>query len=227
MTHEEPDRPRIYVFYDYTCPYAYIGWARAKRLAEELGLDVQWVPWELWDTNAPLGEPYTYDPPATHPFKAWPDRLAAEEGLTLNRPKFSMSTTLALRGAEVAKGHGPDVFARYHALVFEAVWRRGLNIGDESVLAGLAGEAGMDPQAFLKAVWHPAYGARLAEARQVAAALGIQRVPTFVFGDQRVVGNDLYEPSLRGPVAAWLERRRAFKGKSSSLEDDVGVDALL
>lgn len=226
MTPEEIEQPRIYAFFDYTCPYAYIGWGRARRLTDELGVEVKWVPWELWDTTAPPGEPFAYDPPASHPYRAWPDRLAAEVGLRLSRPKLAMNTGLALRGAEYAKDQGPEAFERYHQLVFEAVWQQGLNIGHEKVLAGLAGEAKLDPEDFRKAIWHPAYTARLVEARQKADALGVQRVPTFVFGDQRVVGNDAFEPSLRAPVAAWLERVQAFSGEGSSLEDDLDIEGL-
>ncbi|MFA5862456.1 MAG: DsbA family protein [Candidatus Thermoplasmatota archaeon] len=214
-------RPRVYVFYDYSCPYAYVGNLRAKRLAAELSLEVVHLPWEIHPTTAAAGEPRV-SPRAT----GWVDTLAAEVGGKLGFPDRHPNTNLALRGAEYAKDQG--AFAAYHKGCFEAFWSQASDISDERVLADVAKAAGMDPVAFLKGIRHQAYQARLDEIDRFATKLGVQRVPTFVFGDQRIVGNDRFEPSLRQPLKAFLERWGEFGDDSTTtLEEDVGLEVLL
>jgi predicted DsbA family dithiol-disulfide isomerase len=220
----DDERPTLHVFYDYTCPYAYVGKVRAERLARELNLQVAWLPWEIHPTRAAMGEP-RHDGKEGTPVRGWIAELAAEVGARLVTPPRLANSNLALRGAEVAKDHGEETFQRYHSLVFDALWLRGQDVSDPAVLAAIAQEAGMDARAFGEAIRHHATQARLDEVDRKATLLGVQRVPTFVFGDQRIVGNDRFEASLRAPVIAFLERRKAVgMEKATTLREDAGLE---
>lgn len=213
----DASRPRVFVFYDYSCPYAFVGDLRAKRLAEELSLEFVQLPWEIHPTRPAAGEPR-----AAPRKPGWVDSLAEEVGGKLGFPMVNANTNLALRGAEYAKDKG--TFDAYHAACYDAHWGQGLDISDERVLGEVAAKSGMDAEAFLRGIRHQAYQRRLDEVDRFAIALGIQRVPTFVFGDQRIVGNDRFEPSLRQPLKAFLERWETLGDDSTTtLEEDAGL----
>lgn len=223
----DPQRPRVHVFYDYVCPYAYLGWLRAQRLAAELDVEFVWLPWEIYPTTDPPGEPYE---PGSHSGDVpdWFGRLAAELDVELNGPDMGVNSNLALRGAELAKDRGPRTFQAYHEAAFEAIWKEGRNLGDEAVLRDVAKRAELDPDAFLDGIRHHAYQARLDAIDEAAGRLGVQRVPTFVFGDQRIVGNDPFEGSLRAPLEAFLERWKVLGAEhATTLADDVDLERVL
>lgn len=220
-------RPTVWVFYDYICPYAFVGHLRAQRLAEEFDVAWRWLPWEIYPTTVPAGEPYEGD---AYPDELpdWVDDLAGEFDAELKSPDMGINSNLALRGAEYAKDQGPDRFEAYHRAAFDAVWRDGLNIGEEKVLRDLAQKADLDPDRFMEGIRHQAYQERLDEVDRFATRLGIQRVPTFVFGDQRIVGNDPFEASLRAPLEAFLERWKAFGPEwTTTVAEDTGLDGIL
>ncbi len=219
-----PNAPRIYVFYDYVCPYAYIGNLRADRLAREFDVEIEHLPWEIYPETAAGGEQSDFEPPES--YTSWVEDLAAELGAGLTAPEQAINSNLALRGAEYAKDEG--VFEAYHEAAFEAVWSHGRNLSDRDVLGEVVETAGLDVDAFFEDVTHHAYQARLDLIDDFATQLGVQRVPTFVFGDQRIVGNDRYEPSLKQPLEAFLERRKHIGEEwTTTLEFDTGLDAVL
>jgi predicted DsbA family dithiol-disulfide isomerase len=227
MSPDEVPTPTVYVFYDYICPYAFIGTQRGLQLDREYDIDLEFLPWELYPTTAPGGEPVDE---GSYPdeYLAYVDDLAAEVDTELEGPDGAINSNLALRAAEYARDRGPEAFRAYHTAAFDAVWREGRNVGDPDVLADVAGEAGLDPEALLAALDHNAYQARIDAIDQAARTLGVQRVPTFVFGDQRIVGNDPFERNLRAPLEAFLERwKRLGPELSSTLAHDIDLETIL
>lgn len=214
--------PTVAVFYDYVCPYAYVGLHRARRLARDHDLAFEWLPWEIHPDTAARGEELDREKDGS----SWVDTLADELGLELEGPGRAMNSNLALRAAEVAKDQGADAFERYHDAIFEAVWARGEDLSTGEAVARVAGQAGLDGEQLLEDALHQAYQTRLDLVDEHAVTLGIQRVPTFVFGDQRIVGNDRFEPSLARPVEAFLERRKHIGDEATTLEADTGLAVL-
>lgn len=218
--------PTVYVFYDYVCPYAYIGKHRADELERAYDVEIEYLPWEIHPSAHPEGQVYDYDPPEAN--VEYLEALADEVDIELEGPETSVNSNLALRGALYAKDEGQDAFRAYNDAAFEAIWSRGENLGDRDVLASVVDEAGLDPDAFFDAIEHHAYQYRLDRIDAYAEdEVGIQRVPTFVFGDQRIVGNDRFEPSLKQPLEAFLERRKTLGEEgTTTLEWDVGLDEI-
>ncbi len=215
--------PTLYVVFDYVCPYAYIGKRRADILAREHGVEVQYLPWEIYPGTVPEGRASGGD----YPEKAseWVASLAEEVDLSLSGPDRSVNSNLALKGSLYASDQGESSFEAYHEAAFEALWTRGENLGDRDVLSSVVEEAGLELERFFASINHHSYQFRLdVIKRRVEQDLGVQRVPTFVFGDQRVVGNDSFEGSLRRPFEAFLERRKALgEDWASTLATDVGL----
>lgn len=222
-----PEEPAtVYVFFDYVCPYAYIGKKRADVLEREYDVELRWMPWEIHPNAIPEGRKIDYDPPEAN--IEYLASLADEVDTELVGPDVSVNSNLALRGVLFAKDQGSETFEAYNEAAFEAIWSEGRNLGDEDVLADVAEEAGLDPERFFDEIDHHSYQWRLDLIDEVAQDdAGIQRVPTFVFGDQRIVGNDRFEPSLKRPLEAFLERRKTLGPKATTtVETDVGLSRL-
>lgn len=220
----QDETPTIHVFFDYVCPYAYIGKHRADALEREYDVEIAWLPWEIYPNAIPEGRVIDYEPPEAS--RNYLQRLADEVNVELESPGVSINSNLALRGMLFAKDEG--VLDAYHEAAFEAIWSQGENLGDREVLADVAEEADLDPERFFEQIDHNSYQWRLDRIDEAAQnELGITRVPTFVFGDQRIVGNDPFEPSLKEPLEAFLERRKELGPQATTtIETDLSVTRL-
>lgn len=224
-----PELPRVYVFYDYGCAYSHVGLRRAQALDERVDVDWIWVPWEMYPSIGDQGDPIEgVDEPRQHPVRGLVGRLADEVDETLYWPPSAPNTEDALRGALVARELGPEPFAAYHEAAFEAIWHDGLNVADPDVLAAVVDQAGLDPDAVLGEIHADRIDAALDAAQDAVERLRLTRRPTFVFGDQRIVGTDAFEPSLAGPLEAFADRWHADGPDNVvGLEDDVDLRELL
>ena len=95
-----------------------------------------------------------------------------------------------------------------------AHWREEKDLEADADLAEIAGKAGLDAQAALRASRDPAYLARVDAVRAEANQLGISGIPTFVFGDPEdgplaVVGCQPHEILAEAAQRAGAKRRKA------------------
>lgn len=106
-------------------------------------------------------------------------------------PAVLPSTRRALAVAEHARDAGR--LGPFRAGAYDAYWRRGQDLGSDAVLAAVAREAGLDPDAALAAAADPAIGARVEAGRVAAVAEGVTAIPTLDVGPTRIVGCQPYE----------------------------------
>jgi predicted DsbA family dithiol-disulfide isomerase len=153
----------VEVYYDYLCPYVYAGalWARDVKTA--LGDDIEFV-WRSF----PLEQVNSAEGPE---WKLWEQ----EDG-------FVSRGLNAFRGAEAAKQQGEDAFINYHYAILEARHVEDKNIGRKEVVIEAARTAGLDVDAFEKALADRSLMANIGDdydnARDVHGVFG---TPTFVF----------------------------------------------
>jgi len=134
-------------------------------------------------------------------------RFAAGFGIDGLRPQDHLPNT---RRALLLAEHGRDA-GRLHPVrqaVMAAHWERGEDIEDDAVLAACAREAGMDPEAALRALGDPALAGRVDAAAEEAARAGVTGIPTFVLGGRRIVGCQGYEVLAAAAEAAGARRVR-------------------
>jgi predicted DsbA family dithiol-disulfide isomerase len=103
----------------------------------------------------------------------------------------SPNTRRALAIAEYARDQGK--LERWRHLAMDAHWRRGLDLESDADLRALAAEAGLDPEESLAASRDDRYLSRIDEKRREAQEMGVTGIPTFVIGNQGVVGCQSYE----------------------------------
>ncbi|MGB5607152.1 MAG: DsbA family protein [Gammaproteobacteria bacterium] len=193
------------VFTDYICPFCYIGDVRLERLRAEYDLKISWCFVEIHPDTPPEGRPVSelgYSDERWRQMMGNLERLADEDGIPLRAHDFTTNSHKSLLLAEAAKEAGADIFYRLHRRLFEAFFTDGLNIGDETVLAGLAATAGVPRDIISRAWGEPCYEERLQQYLAAAAELNVRATPTIFFGQQQRLDGAL-------PYSAFLEAARA------------------
>jgi len=179
--------PRLTVAHDFICPWCWVAWEQAKKLAIEFPtLELDWVGFEL----LPEGLAYTPSVPDPNALKKprIPGRfelLLLAEGLTLPERTHSFSRSRkALEGVEYAKTEGKanaSLGGVYHAHREED-----RDIADIEVLKEVAEKAGLDVAAFTRALEERTYRDTVVEYDDPAHAAGIWNVPTWEFPEEWV-----------------------------------------
>ena len=118
-------------------------------------------------------------------------KMANDVGLPVDEITVIANTKLALMLGEYAKEQGRH--EAYHRAVFHAYWAEGKNIGEWDVLSEIMTDLDLtltasDMTAKYQDLSH-AVDAQFNSARM----MGINAIPTFLFGDERIVGAQPYE----------------------------------
>ena len=185
-------------FYDYTCPWAYLGSARVERYFADQGVDIDFKPVYLKHMKEPMvgPEPTTersYGPRKSRYYAElrgnWAECCGVEFGdaETLVRA----DTALLLRGALVARAEGR--FREYHYPAYRARWVDGEDVSQPRVVRRLLAQAGLDADACLAKAESAELAARLTSATEEAMALGVFGVPSMVVAGRVIWGNDQFE----------------------------------
>ena len=179
--------PCLTVAHDFICPWCWVAWEQAKRLTAEFPtLELDWVGFEL------LPEGLEYSPAAPSPDAPQKPRvpgrfdlLLLAEGLTVPKRSRSFSRSRrALEGVEFAKATGKA--NAYLAAVYHAYWEEDRDIADMTVLQEAAAQAGLDVEAFTRALEQRVYRDRIVEYDDPAHAAGVWNVPTWMFPEEWV-----------------------------------------
>ncbi len=199
--------PRLDVYSDVICPWCYIGkqhmqTALSALEADGLRFDVSWRPFQLNPDMAPEGLPraeYRRAKFGSLERSAQLDAQVADAaraaGLEIRfdrmeRTPNTLDAHRLIRWAE-AEGRQNELVDR----LFAAYFIEGRDLADRATLAGLAGEAGLDPAAASDYLAGEA-GTRevLAEDDAVRRA-GLSGVPTFVL-DRHVLFSGAVPPDV-------------------------------
>jgi 2-hydroxychromene-2-carboxylate isomerase len=185
---------KLPLYFDYACPWAYLGSCRAEAYFAEAAATIDFLPVYL----AALREPGAGQLPEMGERKKrnyrndllhWAELCGAQ--LSPEAGKVRPDTRLLLQCALVAKDEGR--FRELHYPAYRARWADGLDVADESVLRSLLKGAGLDPDAALAKAKSPELAARLDEQTRRAIERGVFGVPTVFVGDEMFWGNDRFE----------------------------------
>ena len=192
-------------WFDYTCPYAYLGSTQAPALAARMGVELTYRPvllGGLFRANATPQKLFaTLSPAKAAHNMADMQRWAKRFGVSLTMPpNHPMRSVEALR-ATLATGIDSKVVAAF----YRAYWVDNADIGDRGVVAKVVSACGHDADRILAAIDTPALKDDLRARTDAAIALGMFGVPSWV-----VDGVHLY----------WGQDRIAFvEGAGPSLGD--------
>jgi 2-hydroxychromene-2-carboxylate isomerase len=181
------------VYFDYSCPWSYLAFVRAREAAMRTGAEIRWRPvladriFEATKSQR-LESRLAVDPrKAAYQQKDLRD-WARFCSISITLPDgWPVDSTQALSGAIVAIEQ--DLIVQYSNAVFGAYFADGQDISSCAVLAKIAASAGLDARAF---------EAKLQEANPVEQVLSnsdelIERggfgIPTMFVGDDMYFGN--------------------------------------
>lgn len=192
------DREKITVYSDYVCPFCYLGKASLDRFRDshEDAPEPEWRPFDLrsiqrradltLDTQIPDDKDEAYYERAVEGVKRLAEEYGVEMDVRVHRTIDSFRAHLvALRLEQTGD---KQVLARWYDAVFDALWRHGKDIGDLEVLRSLAQEIGFDPGQVDEAVEGKELKETLVARFREASRLGVQAVPTFVYGKYGMPG---------------------------------------
>ncbi len=201
----------VVLIHDYLCPWCWVGFLHARRLADEFGLVFDWRGFELippgMDFSAPPPRPAESDAPPRPPGRF--EQFLVEEGIEMRspRPAFARSHR-ALLGAEFARAE--NKFDAYNEAVYRAYWEERHDISDPAVLERLAATASLDPAAFSASVNTERFAENIVPFDDEAYALGIRHVPTFLFGAEEKLAEANYS-DLAHAADRFLARAKKFQ----------------
>ena len=126
---------RARFFYDVVCPYAYLASTQVDQLADETGVEIEWVPMLLGGIFREIGAPQV---PAAHmsPAKARMNALDLERWSSRWGVPFSFSPHHPQRTVEAMRllcVTPPKLRPQVSAMLFSAYWAQGAHL-DESLL---------------------------------------------------------------------------------------------
>ncbi len=185
---------KVIVYSDYICPFCYIGFHRIEKLKEQFNLEVEWEPFELHPETPKEGfkmEGISIPPEYLKMVMLNVKRLADEDGLNIKFSGKLPNSRLALFISEFARKEGK--FDEFHKLVFEKYWKEGKDIGDLPILLDLADSIGLNREEILNYIESDEPINRLNKNMFELGRRGINGVPTFLIGNQFVIGAQPYE----------------------------------
>ena len=188
---------RIDTFADVVCPWCYIGEKRLQAALEkrpDLEVERHWQPFQLRPEMPPEGvdwqefvnEKFGGMERAGEMFERVV-HTGAELGIDFRFDQMTRSpnTTDAHRLILLANSQGRE-WEMVHAL-YRAHFTEGANLSDHATLAGIAEESGLD-SAQVQEFLETGEGIDIvAESQQIAAQLGINGVPFFIFDSRLAV----------------------------------------
>jgi predicted DsbA family dithiol-disulfide isomerase len=179
----------ITVAHDYICPWCWVGFFHAKKLAAEFPqISLDWKGYELLREGR-------FDAPVFTPSVPDPNRqlgrfelFAQNEGVVYNpyRPIGFVFSHNALEGAEYAKSVGKAEFEAYNEGVYRAFWESSQDISKIDILAEIAAKSGLDQTEFVSQVNEKKFSHLITPFDDEAYADDITHVPTFRFRGERV-----------------------------------------
>lgn len=186
---------QIPFYYDYACPWAYLGSCRVEPYFADLGVEIDFRPVILAKLKEPtagkgleLGERKKHSYLAD--LKHWAEMVGAEFSLDA-AALMRTDPRLLLRAALVAKEQGR--FRAFHYPAYRARWAEARDISQPEVVRSLLEGAGLDAAAGLERARSEEIGQRLERDTQDAIECGVFGVPTIFVGDKMFWGNDRFE----------------------------------
>jgi len=200
------DRPLV-VYIDYKSPYAYVAKDPTYRLEADFGIEIDWRPLTLdipsylgsarLDEKGKVAESNRSAAQWSTVKYAYHDarRYARLAGLVLRGTTKIWDSSLAAIGMLWAKQHGSGVLKAYTDRVYEAFWKRELDIEDVQVVRRELSAAGAEVGGFEE--YLAGSGRRLHDAMQTRIfEAGIFGVPSYVVDGELYFGRE-HLPRIR------------------------------
>jgi len=171
-------------WYDFLCPFCYIGQQRNAILVRH-ALHVVELPFQAHPHIPPGGIPAG---PREGPMYAMLERQAKEAGLPLHWPEHLPNTRRALAAAEWTRQHQPPAFPNLHKELFAAHFVLGEDLEDLAVIDRHACGSGFDVAPLHAALADGSATAAVTAAEITGHGYGVQGTPAWLFNQRLITG---------------------------------------
>ncbi len=187
------------VFYDFNCPWCYMGTANTERLRRERGIEIRWTLFPLHPEipveGMELAELYRGRTTLLEASKGRLKEAAAATGLPLARRNRISNSRRAqeLEKWATALGKGEEFRAR----TFLAYFAEGKDIAQLPVLEEIAVAVGLPIDEVWAVLTLELFAANVDEDWLRARQMGVTVVPFYLWGEKPLVGYRPYEELLQ------------------------------
>lgn len=178
------DRRTVLHWYNFTCPFCYVGQHRNQILAEH-GLNIVALPFSVRLNIPPHGIPA-----ASHkgPLFAMLERRAQEAGLKLHWPARLPNIGRALAAAEWVRRYAASAFPQLQRDLFESHFVLGDDLGNPAVIDRQVAACGVDLDAMRAALADNSAAAAVKDSENMARRYRVRGTPAWVIADRLIVG---------------------------------------
>jgi predicted DsbA family dithiol-disulfide isomerase len=176
---------KITVFYDYVCPFSFIGSKRIQQIGAEYGIEVEWKGYEIHPEYTPQGKKRKKTFRSMRTAESL-QSVMEEEEIKFELPGFITNSRLCLEAAEFSKTKGK--FIEFHNLCYESYFLDRKNIGDKDTVLEIATKVGIDRDELDINLKNGEMAEILGSYRRDAQKIDVLGVPTVVFNNFRVHG---------------------------------------
>jgi predicted DsbA family dithiol-disulfide isomerase len=195
---------KVAVYYDYICPFCYIGTRRLGALAKEFDMDFEWKGLEIHPEIPPQGIRRAKTLRLKQTLQNLSE-MGEEDDVQIKLPEIVANSRLALEASEFAKTKGK--FAEFHTGVFQAYFQCGENIGSSNTILKIGGNSGLETGELEECLNERTLLKKIEENSQEAEKNLVLGVPTFLFGQFPLHGVQSLE-TFRNIINRAIERQQ-------------------
>lgn len=178
-------------YFDYASPMAYLAHKRFAYFREKYDVEIVYCPMLLGGVHKATNNqpPVAVIPKGKYMLKYDLPRFVKryQVPFTMNR-NFPFSSLLIMRGAFAAQKM--EIFEQYTDVVFDALWVKGLNMGDAEVVKQELLDNGLPAEELLAYTQNPEIKQQLIAATEAAVKRECFGAPTMFVGDEMFFGQD-------------------------------------
>jgi predicted DsbA family dithiol-disulfide isomerase len=172
-------------WYDFICPFCYLGQQRNAILRSNR-IKVVELPFQA-HPDIPLGG-IPAGRQRSGQIYAMLEREAEEAGLQLNWPQRLPNTRMALAAAEWTRQHCSSSFAQFHRELFEAHFALNEDLEDPAVIDRHASGSGVDLVALHTGLADGTAMEAVTAAEMIGRKYGVQGTPAWLFAQGLIMG---------------------------------------
>ena len=187
----------ITFYYDYICPFSYIGSNRIQKLSNELNLEINWKGIEIHPEYSAEGKVRKKSHRTEHLTHTL-NEIASEDGTQIKLPGFVTNSRLCLEASEFAKIK--NRFLHFHNEAYNHYFNKRENIGKLETVLNIGKESGLDVMELEEALKSRSMKNLIEENKRSADDNVVMGVPTVYFNDFRVHGTqstDVYRALIK------------------------------
>jgi predicted DsbA family dithiol-disulfide isomerase len=175
---------RVLHWYDFLCPFCYVGQQR-NTIFENHGFEVVDIPFQA-HPEIPLGGRTVGE--RRGPMYAHIEEQARAAGLPLVWPDRLPNTRMALAAAEWTRRHAPQSFPALEKALFAAHFALGEDLGDRDIIDGHAAEAGIAIAAMHAALDNGSAYVLVDQAETLGKSRGVRGTPAWFVSGRLIPG---------------------------------------